>query len=142
MSLPHLCPAMSSSQSWDVLPRGVRFWGAEPHSQRGPKGQCQAPYEPSKERPVTVFLDESNISISGPSKADTFPHVGGFYGSVETKRLTLLLIRGNSCLTVLSWDRRFSCLWDQTEISILLDLEPGSLWRATPLAFLGLSPAC
>ena len=32
-------------------------------------------------------------------------------GPVKTKRLTLLLIRGNSCLTVLSWDRRFSCLW-------------------------------
>lgn len=44
-----------------VLPRAVRFWGTEPHSQRGPKGQCQAPYEPSKERPVRVFLDESNI---------------------------------------------------------------------------------
>ena len=63
-------------------------------------------------------------------------------GPVKTKRLTLLLIRGNSCLTVLSWDRRFSCLWDQTEISVLLDLEPGSLWRATPSALLGLPPPC
>ena len=61
VSLPPLCPATSSSQRWDGSAEGSQILGHRAHSQRGPKGQCQAPCEPGKERPVRVFLDERNI---------------------------------------------------------------------------------
>ena len=79
VSLPPLCPATSSSQRWDGSAEGSQILGHRAHSQRGPKGQCQAPCEPGKERPVRVFLDERNIWIHGPSKADAFPRLGRFH---------------------------------------------------------------
>lgn len=127
------CPGQSDSGAQSPIPREAQRDSARHHVSQARRELWGS------------FWMRGTFESVGQAEQMPFPVWAGFIqsiqGPVKTKSLTLLLIRGNSCLTVLSWDRRFSCLQNQSEISVLLDLESGSLWTATPSALLGLQLA-